>query len=910
MYSMKKRGIFLSVVLLVFFLNLFLVSASFILGNKSSSIDTSYSPNEKVRGWINISLREEMASSVINTNFGGNVSLIDFLYDNDADYTCFPTGCESDYFLSNEQARKDFYLNFNQEKILAINLTGTIVSITNFSFKFNVSNNPSCISPFEMNLLDGEVDNWRLWKFTNDFPCAYETGMGCFNYSSNAIEVNITNKFCEKIKLVPSDKFKIGAWVKKVGVSAGLKMELFGTGGGAALASCQLSNIDSIEGEKDCAINYNNTQMTDYYVCLSSNVSGAYSTKTESVNPCGFVVVSGIPPLAEQPKFDYYIFAKGASFSKIGGVSYNQREYEKNGGSGELTSNIMSYIQDRYASDCVGNCAVNCSKGCAIPIKMKTYGSMNISFSDAFVSFVTYSGNVISNKIYDASKISPKISSGFLQLDLEYANMLVPSAYGNQTLNILLGGQTVVSKSISTAKIPVIRNVLPRVIPAAVSTTLIADVYSPANKTIVSYRWDFGDGSEEETIVNSVKHAYPSVDSYTLTLEVEDSSGLIASNEFDIIAGNPKEVVNSTLKKYRVRVNNLTSQINSEVGWIKKILEEKVGIEDINSELTALERKASLAESDDDYSSIMGNLSTMIIPNSLRKSRTTNFPILLNTEAVNFDYLAEYDEKYLVNSSEEIEAYKNAILKWYSDNMDVSADYYTLSANYDESIEPVLTYYKMKITALDPKDEEAYLIINSNANVNPQENIKEFGDSVGIKLNKLEDREIEFISDEANPLLLEVYIAPEFRKLDTKLVVGVCNSNKKCESEKGENWKNCRNDCRPWGWAVFYIFLMLFLAFLSYIGLQEWYKRRYERYLFKNRNDLYNILNFVNNSLMGGMNNEEISKNLKKAGWNSEQISYAMKKVRGKKIGMPFEIGIPKFGEVKRLKQEQNKNVK
>jgi len=159
---MKKRVMFFLTVFSIFFINLFLVSAGFTLGNKSSSIETSYSPNEKIAGWINISLNKEPGNSVINTNFGGSTSLIDFLEYNGAEYSCMPSGCENDYSLSNGQSRKDFSLNFSQKRVFAINLTGVVFSVSDFSFKFNISNSPSCVSPVEVGLFDDET-KWKSW---------------------------------------------------------------------------------------------------------------------------------------------------------------------------------------------------------------------------------------------------------------------------------------------------------------------------------------------------------------------------------------------------------------------------------------------------------------------------------------------------------------------------------------------------------------------------------------------------------------------------------------------------------------------------------------------------------------------------------------------------------------------------
>ena len=95
--------------------------------------------------------------------------------------------------------------------------------------------------------------------------------------------------------------------------------------------------------------------------------------------------------------------------------------------------------------------------------------------------------------------------------------------------------------------------------------------------------------------------------------------------------------------------------------------------------------------------------------------------------------------------------------------------------------------------------------------------------------------------------------------------------------------------------------------------MQEWYKRRYENYLFKNRNNLYNLISYIENSKKKGMKDGEITSKLKKSRWKSEQISYVMRKYSGKRTGI-FEIPIDKILTIFKKKnilkkQVQNKNL-
>ena len=68
--------------------------------------------------------------------------------------------------------------------------------------------------------------------------------------------------------------------------------------------------------------------------------------------------------------------------------------------------------------------------------------------------------------------------------------------------------------------------------------------------------------------------------------------------------------------------------------------------------------------------------------------------------------------------------------------------------------------------------------------------------------------------------------------------------------------------------------------------MYRWYKNNYENYLFKNKNNLYNLLAYIDRSKKEGKSDSEIYRNLKKAGWDSEQANYSMKKYANKKTGM------------------------
>ncbi len=151
---------------------------------------------------------------------------------------------------------------------------------------------------------------------------------------------------------------------------------------------------------------------------------------------------------------------------------------------------------------------------------------------------------------------------------------------------------------------------------------------------------------------------------------------------------------------------------------------------------------------------------------------------------------------------------------------------------------------------------------------------------------------------------LGAHITPKISRLGLIELVTECNANGICE--EGETKSNC-DDCRNrWSWFVLWIFLVLFGFLVIYISLQEWYKRYYEKILFKNKNDFYNIVTFVHNSRKGGLTNSQIVTKLRSSGWGNEKINYVMKRIEGKRTGM-FEIPLFNIFGKKKIEKEIKK---
>ena len=84
----------------------------------------------------------------------------------------------------------------------------------------------------------------------------------------------------------------------------------------------------------------------------------------------------------------------------------------------------------------------------------------------------------------------------------------------------------------------------------------------------------------------------------------------------------------------------------------------------------------------------------------------------------------------------------------------------------------------------------------------------------------------------------------------------------------------------------------IFAILIVVILIARWYRRRYESYPFKDRNDLYSIRNYIHSEKVKGINNRDMKKNLRKSRWTSEQISYVMKRYASRKQRPPKKLKI------------------
>jgi hypothetical protein len=867
------------------------ISATFTKGDLEAEIETEYGENEILLGWINISLENEPADSLLSC-FNSQIELMDFLESSGVDFQCVPEDCGDYYNAAAGNAVKSFSLNVLEEQIIGLKFQGELKDnpVKEISFKVDSTATANCFQPLKINILDDEEVNWYSFKSLDQFTCS--VSKGCFNPAETLSEDNIgETRYCEKITVPPKPSFEVGAYIVQ-GTTANpeFKMDIYDVDEGF-LGECIL-NVDST-GEKSCKISLNLTETLDVFVCLRADKITDYKIQREEVAPCGFYGLG-----SGSFTSDYYIFAKGNKYAPINSFVLDESEFGRQN-TGSLKTYINNYLYDRFDN--------GCANGCIVPIKFSSGSNQQLTLSDLQLVYETTTGLKSESNFYDVGEGSAKINMDFTKLDLRHANFALPTADGDYTAKIYLGSGLVTEQDVSVYASLNITGLNSQEVPAATPYKFI--VYTSSEEDIISYTWDFGDGTTKETAENEVTHTYSDIDDYDLQIEVEDALGKKAIRNFQIKAVNPQKFVELSLKIKKENLNDTIKELALISEWYKPEIEQIAALSAIGSELSRLEREYDLASTSEEYVDVMSELGKVKVPYSLQGHYSSgNF--FLNARDIDPSYLIGLGAGEVKNP----ERYVDSIINWFDEYVEMKIESNIYYLYYGDETVPVLTYFKVKIIPKKDYEKENYFVLErSYDKITFKENYKEeaTGFATGIVFSDLEvgnEEVIEFILPEKLEIIdLPVFMSAEFFELpETNTTVFPCDFNGICDGNLGETAENCPSDCRPWKRMLLYVAILLFAAFIVYILMQEWYKRFYEGRLFKNKTDLFNLISFINNALNQGFSKREIIKKLKASKWSGEQIIYAFKKRKGKRTGM-WEIPLFRWFEKRKVKKEMAK---
>ncbi|MBR9704162.1 PKD domain-containing protein [Candidatus Pacearchaeota archaeon] len=905
---MKKRKILsFGVFLIVLFSLVCSVYASFNVGDGPGEIEKIYTPTAFVSGFINISLDNHNSESFLSI-FDDEYKLIDVLKNQSyLDYNCIPNDCTNNYIGSGEESSKEFVINTDEKRIIGLKFLGILRDspVTSLSFNLNSSSDISCNQPLKIDFFDDSDYDWIQTNGVDDFNCL--RSVTCFNPTETLSDRIIDDKgYCQKIRVMPLPFFMVGADIT-LGTTQnpGLKMEVYNEDM-EKLNECLI--IENLSGEVKCKVSLSLLEETDIFVCIKANGVTDYKIKSEGESPCGFYDIEDHSDFIS----DYPIFAQGGKFAPVNGFvinSYSFRNYEspKNY---ELIESINDYLYSRYDN--------NCSNSCYVPINFISGINQNINLNNLNFVYSTDSGTVSSNNFYDIEKTSARINSDYIEIDLEKVNYSIPDNTGNKTLVIRLGGSEVLREDILIKNLPRVIQVSPLEVPAGILSTFTVRMNNLGKNS--TYTWDFGDNSSIQTSDEVIiKHTYQEIGRYDLIIKAVSVNGE-SERIFKIKAISPIDQINETINKYKNDLNDFSNNLIGLSNFEKENIKNNLKIDEILNDILTIENKYEEGFIDDEKAvEIIKELNLLKIPYDVNTLLKINPSLYFLEENGDLD-LMFLDESGAGNYKSEYsrEDYIRAINSWILEEVDIKIESKTYSVSIRDK-EDILIGSSVKFI-ISPKNEIRSLFFIINKNI---DDIEFNGDysvspkSTSKALIELEDfsdsKTIEFFIFERIELSsLPVYVSPMFNELNLERNDPICNSNDVCDKNIGEDHNNCSDCEKPWLLNTLIFLIILFVvAFILYIILQEWYKRYYEKSLFKTRNHLFNLINFIYSAEIQNLNRGQIYNKLRGAGWNNEQLDFAWNKLHGKRTGM-WEIPIFKSRENHEVRKELavRKNLK
>ena len=844
-------------------------TAVFTLGKQSYSITKFYGPEDNITGWINISLSNQQINTSIESSLGGAIKLTDLLSDDknsDFVFTCNPTTCSSNYAPKNGESIKNFNLINNGSILIGFLINGKSISdASDFKVDFESDNPESEKIPLMLDFLnDGQID-WQAYNSSDNFG---EENFGCYKGIVGETKIatiasDQAHQYCEKIELSVTPAVEIGAYVLGTG-AAEFTMGIKGINEGSykpCIATATGSGLQRIV----CSPDYQVKQAGDYFVCIRRNNGATYQINFETNNVCGFTGNYNY-----QYQNDYNIFASQSKFASSIKFTLNNTELIKaNSPTANLEADINDYLTNFYRN--------NCSEGCVIPIRVHYNVGQNLKISNPRMSY--YSSGVLLtdtvNKIYDVEEVPPIINSKAQKLFLDNAGFKTPASYGDYTLLLTLGGVKIFSENISIGKVPTISSITPTMTGVGYPTKY--KVKTSSDASIVKYSWDFGDGKKQDTTINEISYTYGEAGQYSLTITVVDKNGKSSTKTFVIYVALASEITPGLLEEADANIQIIKAQILTLSQFEQRSVNQALNLEQAEETINDLKITIGTAESEEDYEKILGQLLTIKIPETIVETTATSEIVFYPQEDnINLDTLAEITSD--TYDSNKAGLYRQAIMSWDEMNVVSNLVFKEISAIYGGNEESLLKIFNFHVTN---GYEDAYFVIKKVENILFESDYaeEELEDYYYIELDQPEKYVTFSTTEEVDFTNLPAFISPAISELVLP------------------EWSPFQSEGVLKKWILFTIIIVivLLITFVVWVILQWWYRVKYEGHLFKDRNNLYNLVNYIGNEKKKGTKEKDIITKLRKAGWNSEQLRYAVKKYDNKNTGMLEIIRLDKI---------------
>jgi len=888
----KVKNKFLILTLLV--LGVVITLCSFVsaeINVKNVSVDVNYLGGENIRGLMNISLTNEPYDALVS-GFNKNVLLLNFLNKNNltdkAGISCSIYNCSEGYD-SIEALSDTFSLGEGASTVIGFKIIDSeeIQEISEVLFDISTDAGTSCSEnmqmPLKIDVLDDDFFEWTSKDSSynyNPLGCG-EKNYGCYDSSDKDVEMYPITlaPYCEKINLGPGGGIKVGADIS-CSENAEFIIKVSSSGVTYPLKSASFMGGDNVAVN----FNYSSESSRNITVCIQAKNS-SYSNKCNITvqdngnQSCGY---SG------GYSHDFSIFAQSLAYSVPENISISHTQSNQK---------ILNYLSSHYSK--------NCSKGCIIPIRIISNQKQELKIRDGQIIHKSSGLQQPPSGLYELIKKFPSISMNFTVLDISKSGINVPSLNGNYTLKLSIGNKSIIQKQIFVSNIPNVGFVFPYEVIVGENTRFSA--YSSLGN-ISSYKWNFGDGSAEQTTTaNNTIHNYISKGQYTMKVTATSSKGQ-ASSFFNInVVDLSKESIIRMLEKNNENLANIETEVSQIPTWLKDYVDNQLKINDTQAEINMY---LSSINSSNNLTEVISYLGSLKIASSFDVSESSSGILIVDQNKINPTSLINAGAGNM-NSYIDETFYRKAVYGWLISNMDINVEEKVYSLFYNDRNDPMGSYFKITLTPINGYSGKLFLAINKNSNdLIFKDKLKTKNESQTTIIlfdGSSSSKEIEFfVKGRVDPTDLPIYLSPEFSNLNL-FSNPKCFIDGRCDSSIGEDADTCPSDCKSTLLQIIIsIIVLLILAFIVYIILQEWYKKKYEDFLFKSKDDLYNVINFISNAEKQAMSKSEIFGKLLNMRWSNEQLVFAYKKLHGQRTGM-YEIPIMKIFEKRKVQLEVDK---
>ncbi|MFH1802635.1 MAG: PKD domain-containing protein [archaeon] len=919
---MRKIGIFC---IISIFLMIGLVGAVDFDVHNSSFIYEEYLDGDVVAGLLNISFDGQDNLDFTSSLGYKKVKLLDVLHGmnltSPRDYSCEPLNCESRYQAYS--GREDKPISIGEEKELygfkikenePVEITGR----NDLTFTVEV-NDPvvDCENQLFIDMFnDGTIDFYNNQLRGDDpeevgdcgsffYPGGVNRHRGCFDPDDSSLDLAPLGDrlYCEYMEdIPPSAGYEIGGEIEVLKAGGNLEFLLYPADGGCdPLANWGLDNV-SQNGWISHFIPYTSLEEFDALVCVyTTSGSDYFAIQTnERDDSCGlsFEHCDRVSKEDFSVDFNLHIIPKG--YEPIGQVVFDNALYEDFTGR-DLGDDLDEYLNITYGRNCSGE------DGCVVPFSI--WGSRaweGQSIHSARLDYRRAGLLDYEETIYELREQPAKVTSGYVEIDVGDLGFKVPSENGKHTFKLSLGDDEVI-RDVIDVDIGFSFRLTPRF--AFIGRETLFNARTEAE--VISSTWDFGDGSSSMTVQGpSAKHTYDKAGEYNLKVVLVKKVGSGTKNStrrFKVLVGDARESAELALKDLEARITALEADTVKYPAWMQDSVKDAIGINAVKTVVQGARADFDLLEEDSPdskYIEIVDSLLTIDLPYSVYTSSTGALPAFISYESVDVSHI----EEIAISQVDNVELFKANMIAWMDEHYDVTVSFDTITANGEVQDVDLLKKYKVSITEKkSPGGDKAYLIIgypkstfvfSGTGGSTFTETSVSGGTFVELTANPINNVEFMILGSDAPTVAdLGIYVSPAPR------VLGISS-----DAPIKECWHMNCDDEGNFLWKRFIIgmSILLVLFFVVYILLQTWYRRNYEKHLFPNPNDLYNLLNFIYNSRRNGLRDSGIKKSLGQRKWNGEQINYAFRKLEGKRTGM-WEIPLFKFAENRKVRKELQK---